>query len=131
MSIQRQPLAVPQTFRLMEGAKRSALICGDDRRAQDLKGGVIFCEVPADYTQFIDGFAVNCFADPIIELMRGYQDVTGELTKLCRLQPRMATVQKLVDPSYYFHNSAVELTNKPMRLRIFETLSLRSTVLPQ
>ena len=65
-----QPLAVPQTFRLMEGAKRSALICGDDRRADDLKGGVIFCEVPADYTQFIDGFAVNCFADSMIELMR-------------------------------------------------------------
>jgi hypothetical protein len=114
-----QPLAVPQTFRLMEGAKRSALICGDNRRAQDIRGGVIFCEVPADYTQFIDGFAVNCFADPIIELMRKHQDVTGVLTKLCRLQPRMATVQKLVDPCYFFHNSAVELTKTTNALKGF------------
>jgi hypothetical protein len=114
-----QPLAVPQTFRLMEGAKRSALICGDGRRAEDLKGGVIFCEVPADYTQFIDGFAVNCFADSMIELMRKHESVTGALTKLCRLQPRMATVQKLVDPSYFFHNSSAELSKNINALKAF------------
>ena len=114
-----QPLAVPQTFRLMEGSKRSALICGDARRAQDLKGGVIFCEVPADYTQFIDGFAVNCFADSVIELMRKHEEATGVLTKLCRLQPRMATVQKLVDPAYFFHNSSAELAKTPNALKSF------------
>jgi len=101
-----QRRSLPREFAVIRGAERSALFGSQDVSVDDLKGGVAFCEVPGDYTQFIDGLAVNCFLDPLMELMLEHANRTGPLTKLCRFQPRVTAVDKLVEPLYFFHNSS-------------------------
>jgi hypothetical protein len=105
-----QILAVPQKFQAVTGAPRGNLLAGGPVDLADIRDGVLFVEVPGDYTQALDGYSVNCFADPVIDLMRPEIDRTGPLTKLCRLQPRMATVAKMIDPLYFFHDSIAALS---------------------
>lgn len=101
-----QRRSLQREFAVIPGAERSALFGSQGVAIGDLKGGVAFCEVPGDYTQFIDGLAVNCFSDPLMELMVEHTNRTGPLTKLCRFQPRVTAVDKLVEPFYFFHNSS-------------------------
>jgi hypothetical protein len=103
-------LDIKQKFRRVSGTNTSNLISGNNIDLVEIRDGVLFIEVPGDYTQAIDGYSVNCFSDPIIDLMRSEIERTGPLTKLCRLQPRMATVAKMIDPLYYFHDSVAVLS---------------------
>lgn len=76
----------------------SSLIAAGPIDINAIRGGLLFVEVPADYTQHLGAYAVNAYADPVLRHFRG----AGEtVAKLCRYQRRLLVKPKLEPPIYF------------------------------
>ena len=73
-----------------------AVILMEPRSAAGSPAKLVFYELPADYTQIIDGKAVNRIAD-------GFSEAFGnQVRKVCRFAPDMLNKSCRVEPSYVF-----------------------------
>jgi hypothetical protein len=74
------------------------LLAPADFDSDAMRGGLLFVETPGDYTQYIDGYAVNIIVDPVL---RHFRQAGERVVKYCRYQRLLPEKRKLEPPVYF------------------------------
>lgn len=81
-----------------------------------IRDSLLFLEVPGDYTQEMDGRAVDVFCDPFFSIF----STTEKAIKLCRFEKAVPNLDYFHEPTWFLASGQAEAIPSAAQRRLFE-----------